>query len=181
MVIRNQKIINLEILSSDGDQTPNSQEYPTKRCMFAKCKNRLLDLWSERHNPELKRWGYSNTENSWLEILTKREPAAHPTDTNAHLTFKLFFSSFFLIQFSACCCGSIHSGYRLAWVVRIPFSIDSSSGGSPSDVHRLISTSLVRKVSSLKGWLTGMFRFRTSFSHSPRYMSYRKSQVKAPR
>ena len=50
-------------------------------------------------------------------------------------TLRLLASSFFLIQLRACCCGSIQSGNRLALVVRIPFCIDSSSGGRLSDVH----------------------------------------------
>ena len=49
--------------------------------------------------------------------------------------FRLFGSSFFLIQLMACCWGSIHSGNLLAFVVRIPFCTDSSSGGRPSLVH----------------------------------------------
>ena len=50
-------------------------------------------------------------------------------------TLRLCGSSFFLIQLSACCCGSIHMGKRDARVVRMPFWMESSSGGSPSDVH----------------------------------------------
>lgn len=56
--------------------------------------------------------------------------------TRAHVkTFKLFFSSFFLIQLRACCCGSMHKGKRLALVVRMPFCTESSSGGRPSEPH----------------------------------------------
>lgn len=51
------------------------------------------------------------------------------------LTLRLFFSSFLLIQFRACCCGSIHNGKRLARVVRMPFWTESSSGGKPCDPH----------------------------------------------
>lgn len=50
-------------------------------------------------------------------------------------TFRLFCSSLRFIQFRACCCGSIHIGNLLALVVKIPFWIDNSSGGRPSDVH----------------------------------------------
>ena len=71
-------------------------------------------------------------------------------------TFKLFFSSFFLIQFNACCWGSIQRGYLLQLVVRIPFWIDSSSGGRDFDVHLLISTSLVNNVSNLNDLLRGV-------------------------
>lgn len=52
-------------------------------------------------------------------------------------TFRLFCSSLRFIQFRACCCGSIHIGNLLALVVKIPFWIDNSSGGRPSDVHLL--------------------------------------------
>lgn len=142
-------------------------------------------------------------------------------------TLRLFFSSFFLIQFNACCCGSIHNGNRLPLVVRIPFCTDNSSGGKPSEPHLfhstqlnhqpantkdtpayftwfdkftlcavsfkfhnlqwapslshlLISTSSVRRFSSLKGWLIGMPLSCTSFTHISQIISALKSELKAP-
>ena len=68
-------------------------------------------------------------------------------------TFKLLPSSFFLIQLSACCCGSMHSGNREARVVKIPFWMDSSSGGRFSDVHlktKTVASSVVTKQNKTK-------------------------------
>ncbi len=59
------------------------------------------------------------------------------------------FPSLFLIQLTACICGSIHSGHLLARIVRIPFCMLSSSEGSPSLAHWVVSTSLVNRSSSL--------------------------------
>lgn len=50
-------------------------------------------------------------------------------------TLRLLFCSFFLIQLSACCCGSMHMAKRLPLLVRIPFCTESSSGGKPSEPH----------------------------------------------
>ena len=53
----------------------------------------------------------------------------------AVLTLRLLASSLFLIQLSACCCGSMQRGNLEERVVSIPFWMDSSSGGRLSDVH----------------------------------------------
>ena len=62
------------------------------------------------------------------------------------------FSTFFLIQFNAYNCGSIHNGHRLALTVKIPFYTLSSSDGNPYDAHSDISTSVVNSSSNLNGF-----------------------------
>lgn len=86
-----------------------------------------------------------NTSNTafWLHYFTCTEAGQYPKQTISPkevkllfiFTLRLFFSSFFLIQFKACCCGSIQSGKRLAYVVRMPFWTESSSGGNPWETH----------------------------------------------
>ena len=66
-------------------------------------------------------------------------------------TLRLLASSFFLIHLSACCCGSMHMGKREARVVRMPFWMESSSGGSPSDVH--LGRQGVRGQKSIYLWI----------------------------
>lgn len=49
--------------------------------------------------------------------------------------FRCFFCSLFLIQFNACCWGSMQSGNLDAFRVSMPFCTDNSSGGRPSEFH----------------------------------------------
>ena len=78
-------------------------------------KNRLVD-------PDLSE---SVVEGAHLKVTTEKKI----------LTLRLFCSSLLLIHLRACCCGSMHIGKRDARVVRMPFWMDNSSGGSPSEVH----------------------------------------------
>ena len=59
----------------------------------------------------------------------------------------------------------MHRGNRLALVVRIPFCTDSSSDGRPSLRHWSRVTSDASRVSSRKGWVSGMLRSRASDCH----------------
>ena len=74
----------------------------------------------------------------------------------------------------------VHTMYIHTCVVRMPFWMESSSGGRDSDVHLLISTSLVSIVSSRNGWLRGIFLATTSSCQSSRIIRWRKSHEKAP-
>src|SRR3569833_2323060 len=93
---------------------------------------------------------------------------------------KLFFFSFSLTQYTAYICGSIHRGHLLAFLVRIPFWIESSSVGKPSEAHLDISTSLVKNFSSLKSSLLGIcFSFRSFFQCSY-IILFLKSKLNGP-
>ena len=70
----------------------------------------------------------------------------------------------FLIHWTACCCGSMHSGKRLAAVVRMPFWTLCSSAGSPFAVQSWMTASLDRNASRLKFDETGMFNEATCAS-----------------
>lgn len=94
-------------------------------------------------------------------------------------TFRLKRASRRLIHSSACCCGSMHSGKREARVVRMPFCTDSSSGGRPSELHWLISTSLLSCSAHRYGSSTGMPVSMTSCSQSFSSISMRNANEKA--
>mmetsp|Transcript_82871 Transcript_82871/g.215919 ORF Transcript_82871/g.215919 Transcript_82871/m.215919 type:complete len:272 (-) Transcript_82871:7899-8714(-) len=56
------------------------------------------------------------------------------------------FSSFFLIHWTICICGSTHNGHREDLVTRMPFCTHNSSLGKPFPPHAAISTSEVMSV-----------------------------------
>mmetsp|Transcript_3414 Transcript_3414/g.6494 ORF Transcript_3414/g.6494 Transcript_3414/m.6494 type:complete len:228 (-) Transcript_3414:4678-5361(-) len=86
----------------------------------------------------------------------------------------------FLIQATACICGSMQRAKREDCVVRIPFWILSSSPGKPSLFHFAISTSSVSRDSTLKLSFRGIsFDFK-NVNHSSSKMRFRKSKVNAP-
>jgi len=85
-----------------------------------------------------------------------------------------------LIHDTACICGSMHSGQRLARIVRMPFCTDSSSEGRPSDAHCVVSMSDVSSCSRRKGCVSGTPRSSTSCIHMPYTISCRYSYVKVP-
>jgi len=68
----------------------------------------------------------------------------------------------FLIHLLACCYGSIHKGYLSAYVVRIPFSLDTLSLGRPAIFQFLIVTGSPIIDTKLKSSSVGM-----SFSRQP--------------
>ena len=70
--------------------------------------------------------------------------------------------------------------YIFTCVVRMPFCMESSSGGRDSEVHLLISISLVKMASSLNGWLIGIFFPMMSSLQSSMIMEWRNSQENAP-
>ena len=95
-------------------------------------------------------------------------------------TFSDDFASFFFTHATACCWGSMHSGYREARVVRMPFWIESSSWGSPSDAHRAVSTSEVRSFSRRNGCDRVIFFSSRSGSHASLSIDVRNSKLNAP-
>jgi len=74
----------------------------------------------------------------------------------------------------------MHSGQRLARIVRMPFCTDSSSDGRPSDAQVVVSMSVVSSVSRRYGCVMGTVRSSTSCIHMPYTISWRYSKVKAP-
>mmetsp|Transcript_69913 Transcript_69913/g.102441 ORF Transcript_69913/g.102441 Transcript_69913/m.102441 type:complete len:246 (+) Transcript_69913:286-1023(+) len=89
--------------------------------------------------------------------------------------------SFFLIHVTACICGSTQSGNDEACVQSIPFCTESSSDGSPSLAHLMISTSFVRSTCKLMGSFFGIFLSDKSTCHFSRIRCCLKSKLKAPR
>ena len=61
----------------------------------------------------------------------------------------------FLIQFTACCCGSMQRGNREAAVVKMPFCTLCSSAGRPFAVQSWMTASKLKKLSRLNAAVTG--------------------------
>jgi hypothetical protein len=83
----------------------------------------------------------------------------------------------FLIHDTACCCGSMQSGKRLAAVVRMPFWTLCSSAGRPFAVQSWMTASLLRKLSRLKFDETGMLSDATCAARRSRAPSPRPHGV----
>lgn len=99
------------------------------------------------------------------DIYAALKKISNEVKQSSIFTFRLFFSSFFLIQCNACCCGSIQSGKRLEYVVRMPFWTDSSSGGNPWETH--LGTEWTKDQPGMKPrWQSSTFHLSAKWCNS---------------
>lgn len=110
-------------------------------------------------------WSITGSPFKVTDIYAALKTTSNGVKQSSIFTLRLFFSSFFLIQCNACCCGSIQSGKRLEYVVRMPFWIESSSGGNPWETH--LGTECIKDQPGMKTrWESSTFHLSVKWCNS---------------